>query len=261
MEDYVSLMALAVGKKKDVFGGSSSFGAQVQGDGWLRNWGHWILDPTGKKVELTHPKTLEGVLWTIDVVKRKLYPGSQDVQGTSATAMFAAGKMLTRTSNPGEYGGLDKAVGGKFQVGTVLAPRGPSAFENPPRRAFGPYANRHSVSAKTQYREESYGLLVRVTGYECMKWLVLNIGKQPGILTAWRDPEVLKIRPIFGKVADLMLKTTDVFAMPWNTRYPEYADRGSNELAPVQYGDKPYSEAAMAEIQRKLQEIVDLPRP
>ena len=261
MEDYVSLMELAVRKKSGVFGGSSSLGGSHTGDGWLRNWGHWILDPTLKKVELTHPKTQEGLKWVVDVVKRKLYPGREDTQGTTATTMFAAGKMLTRTSNPGEYGGLDQAVGGKFQYGVVLAPKGPSAFETPPRRAFVVYAAREGVWSKTKFPEESYGLMLRTTSYECMKWLTLNTGKQPGILTAWRDPDVLKIRPIFAKVADLMAKSTDVYPVPWNTRYAEYTDRGNNELLAVEYGERPYTEAAIAEIEKKLQEIVDLPRP
>jgi len=261
MEDYVSTMQLVAQKKPGVFGGDSSKGGSHVGDGWLRNWGRWILDPTTKKVELTNPKTLDGVKWVTDMVKRKLYPGRQDTQGTSGTALFAAGKMWSVTSNPGNWGGLDTAVAKKFEYGAVLAPKGPSAFENPPRRAFIPYANRHAVTSKTKFPEEAYGLLVRVTGYESMKWLTLNTGKQPGNLKAWRDPEVLKIRPLYAKVADLMQKCTDVFPVPWNTRYIEYRDRGDNELLAIEYGEKPYSDAAMAEIEKKLQEIVDLPRP
>jgi len=261
MEDYVSLMDLVTKKKSGVFGGASSLGASHVGDGWLRNWGHWILDPTLKKVELTHPKTQDGIKWVVDVVKRKLYTGRQDIQGTDATSMFAAGKMFSVTSNPGNYGGLDQAVGGKFQYGVVLAPKGPSCFENPPRRAFIPYAAREAVWAKSKFPEEAYGLMVRTTSYECMKWLTLNTGKQPGILTAWRDPDVLKIRPIFAKVADLMAKSTDVYPVPWNTRYTEYVDRGNNELLAVEYGERPLSEATLTDIQKKLQEIVDLPMP
>ena len=114
MEDYVSLMDQAVSKDKTVFGGASSNGISHTGDGWLRNWGRWILDPEGKKIELTHEKTKTAIKWYADAVKRKLYPSRQDTQGTDSIALFAAGKMLTVTSNPGAYGGLDKAVGGKF---------------------------------------------------------------------------------------------------------------------------------------------------
>ncbi len=261
MEDYVSLMELVVSKKKDVFGGSSSMGGSHTGDGWVRNWGGWILDPTVKKVMLTDAKTLTGIKWVTDMVKRKLYAGRQDLQGTSSTALFAAGKMFSVTSNPGNYGGLDKAVGGKFQYGVVLAPKGRSSSETPPRRAFIPYAAREAVWAKSKFPEEAYGLMVRTTSYECMKWLTLNTGKQPGILTAWRDPDVLKIRPIFGKVADLMAKCTDVYPVPANTRYVEYADRANNEMLAIEYGERPLSEQALGEVQKKLQEIVDLPIP
>ena len=261
MEDYVQLMELVASKKPGVFGGASSVGGAHTGDGWIRNWGGWILDPTAKKVELTNPKTVEGVKWLVDVVKRKLYPSRQDLQGTDANSLFAAGKLFSLTSNPGAYGGLDKAVGGKFQVGTVLAPKGPSAFEPTPRRAFIPYANRHGAYSKTKYPEQAYDLLVRTTGFECMKWLTLNTGKQPGNLKAWRDPEILKMRPIYKDVADLMAKCTDVFPVPWNTRYVEYKDQADPGIQALAYGETPYSEQALSQLQTKLQEIVNLPRP
>jgi len=46
-----------------------------------------------------------------------------------------------------------------------------------------------------------------------------------------------------------------------DTRLNEYVDRGNNELTAIEYGEKPYTEAALADIEKKLQEIADLPRP
>jgi ABC-type glycerol-3-phosphate transport system substrate-binding protein len=263
MDDYVTLMDLVVKKKPGMFGGASSMGGSHTGDGWIRNWGGWILDPTQSKVELTNPKTQEGIKWVTDMVARKLYPGRQDVtgQGNDTTSLFAAGKLFSITSNPGAYGGLETAVGTKFKLGTVLAPKGPSTKENPPRRAFIPYANRHGAYSKSKFPEEAYGLLVRVTGFESMKWLTMNTGKQPGNLKAWRDPEVLAKRPIYGKVADLMATCTDIFPVPKNTRYVEYRDRGDAELLKIEYGEAPFSASAMSDIQTKLQAIVDQPAP
>ena len=261
MDEYTQMVELVCSKKPGLLGGGCAMGANNNADAWLRNWGRWVLDPTRKRVELTHPKTLDGIKWLVDMVKRKLWVSRMDTQGTSTTALFGAGKLFSFTNQPAEFASVDTAVNGKFEVGAVIVPKGASTTENPPRRGFGPYANRHAAWAKTRFPEDAYGVLVKITGYECMKWMVMKTGKQPGILTAWRDPEILAKRPLFKDIADLMAKCTDVFPVPWNTRYQEFVDRGDNELQAIEFGEKPYSVDAIAEIERKLQEIVNLPRP
>lgn len=257
MEEYLTLIKL-VSQKKGVLGGSYQTQGGPHLDAMVRNWGRWILDPTRTKVELTHPQTMESLQWLAERVKEKVYPGREG--GGEADAL-GAGKLFSMTTSPAQNQAVVAATKGKVEYGAVIAPKGRAATETPPRRVFSPYANRHCVSAKTKFPDEAYALNVKTTGHDCMKWLVLNRGKQPGILSVWRDPEVLKIYPIFKDIADEMAKCTDVYGIPANTRLTEYRDRMNAELQPFLYAEKPVGEATLGEVQKKLQDIVSLPRP
>jgi ABC-type glycerol-3-phosphate transport system substrate-binding protein len=177
--------------------------------------------------------------------------------------MFFGGKQATYISNPGASQGI---VAGseehKIDLGVCLAPKGPSAFETPPRRAFTPYANTNGVYAKTKHPQEAFDLMVRVTSNEAQKWLTMETGKQPGSqLDLWYDPDIVARFPWFPKVADLMKDCKDWFGMPGNTRYNEWKDVGDNEISPLVFGEVEYTDANVQQVNAHLQEILDLPMP
>ena len=262
-DDYVECMTACVKLKGEGhFGGTADIGGGHGGDGWLRSWGGAILSQDGKQSLFHEPKAQDAIKWQIEQLKMKNIPSRED-ETEGRMQLFLTGKLATYISNPGASQGMAKgAADNNIDMGVVLAPKGPSAFENPPRRGFCPYANTFGVYSKTKYPREAFGLIARVTSVESMKWLCLTTGKQPGALLAtWYEPEVVAKFPWFPKCADLMKTITDVFACPANTRYNEWRDVGTNEIPPLVYGDIEYTQAAVQEVSDHLQEVLDLPMP
>lgn len=263
MEDYVECMSACVKKKgKGYFGGTWSLGGGHTADGWIRNWGSYYMDPDGKKSLLMDKKTQDGLKWCREQIKNGNFP-SREEGAEGATKMFFNSKQATYTTNPGGTTGMiTGSEANKISLGMVLAPKGPSAMENPSRRAFIPYANCMCILAKTKYPKETFGLLQRVTSVEAMKWIVLTKGSQPGaVLESWTDPEILAKYPIYKQIAEIMKSCTDIFPVPANTRYIEHRDIGTNEILPILYGDKEFNDANWKAVNDHMQEILDLPEP
>ena len=263
MDDYVECMAACVKKKgKGFFGGNNAIGGGHVADGWIRNWGGFYMDAEGKKSLFAEEKCVTGLKWLRDQVKNGNYPGREE-GAEGENKMFFGGKQAMIISNPGATTGmLAGAAANKINLKMCLAPKGPSAFETPPRRAFIGYANCEGINAKTKYPNEAFGLLTRVTSVEAMKWIVLTKGSQPGaVLDSWTDPEIVAKYPIFPKVAELLKQYKDVFPVPGNTRYIEHRDIGNNEIPPLIYGDKELNDANINTVNDHLQEILDLPEP
>jgi ABC-type glycerol-3-phosphate transport system substrate-binding protein len=263
MDDYVECMQACVQLKgKGHFGGNAPIGGNHVCDGWVRNWGGFYISPDGNESLFAEEKCQDGIKWLRDQLANGNFPGREDA-AEGEEKMFFAGKQAIRISNPGASNGIvqgSEANGIDLMV--VLCPKGPSAFETPPRRAFIPYANTFGVYSKTKYPKEAFGLIVRVTSVESFKWRTMNYGAQPGaLLDTWYDPEIVAKFPWFPKCADVMKTTTDAFSMPANTRYNEWVGVGANEIPPLVYGEVPYNTANIQAVSDHLQEIIDLPTP
>ncbi len=263
MDDYVECMTACVKKKGEgYFGGLCSLGGGHTPDGWVRNWGGFYMNPEGTQSMLTDPKTRAGLQWIADQIKNKNYP-SREEGAEGQTKMFFGGKQAIYISNPGATTGmLTGAAANNINMGICLAPKGPAAMETPPRRAFIPYANCMGIAKGSKYPNETFGLLLKVTSVDAMKWIVLEKGSQPGaVLESWTDPEILAKYPIFSKVAEIMKSCTDIFPVPANTRYIQWRDIGANEIPPLLYGDVEFNDANLQAVNDHLQEVIDLPEP
>jgi len=263
MDDYVECMQACVKLKgKGFFGGMAPIGGGHVSDGWIRNWGGFYMNPEGDTSLFHEAKCQDGIKFLMEQLANGNYPGRED-SAEGEMQMFLNQKQATYISNPGASQGMVKGAEEQgFELGVVLAPKGPSCFETPPRRAFIPYANTYGVYAKTQYPKEAFGLMIRVTSTECQKWLTMQTGKQPGAqLELWYDPEIVEKFPWFPKVADLMKDCTDVFPVPSNSRYNEWRDVGANEIPALVYGEIEYNDANVQTISDHLQEVHDMPFP
>ena len=266
IEDYVECMEACVqlkgGPGQGFFGGYGDIGGGHGGDGYLRNWGGFIVSPDGTKSMFHEEKAQDCIKFQREMLARGLWPGREDI-AEGQFALFMAGKQAIYISNPGASQGMSAgAAENNIDMGVVIYPKGPAAKENPPRIGFCPYANTFGVYSKTKYPREAFGLIKRVTSVESMKWLCLTTGKQPGaLLDTWYDPEVNAKFPWFAKTADVMKGITDHFAMPANTRYQEWRDVGANEIPPLVFGDVEYNQANVQAVSDHLQEILDLPMP
>ena len=263
MDDYVECMAACVKMKGEgFFGGNAPIGGNHVCDGWIRNWGGFYINPEGTESLFAEAKCQDGIKFIREQLANGNYPGREDRE-EGETLMFFNQKQAILISNPGASQGMVKgAADNGFELGVVLCPKGPSAFENPPRRAFIPYANTFGCYSKTKYPREAFGLIARVTSVESMKWLCLTTGKQPGaLLDTWYEPEIVEKFPWFPKCADLMKECTDHFSMPGNTRYNEWKDVGDNEISPLVFGEVEYNDANINQVNDHLQEVLDLPMP
>ena len=232
MEDLVEVMSACVKKKGEgFFGANISTGGNVEADSWICNWGKGLMDDTYAKSQFATPEVQDAVKWIMEQLKNKNFPGREDA-AEGELKMFLGQKQAMMINNPGASQGM--VAGAKengFELGVVLYPKGASAKENPPRYGFCPYANNFAISAKTQYPQESFDLMLRVLSVESFKWLCLTSGRQPGaLLDTWYDPEVAAKFPWFPKCADVMKKAPPYYPVPANTRYGEYQDVGNNEI-------------------------------
>jgi len=225
---------------------------------WYRCWkGDLIDQQTGKKCLWNTPETQTGFRYKHDRVhKWKIMPGKAELEG-DYKAMWVAGKAAVMEADASRNTGLDKAIGGAFNRGAALLPRLPTGVIG----TVGSVCGFHAY-AKTKYPAECWGLLKECAGFETCIWNTLNTTKQPGpVVAAWHDPRVLKVWDGFALVAKLLDEGVQRYPMPANTRLVEFFDVYGQEFTALLYGDKPYNEANVGALQKKLQDILDLPLP
>ncbi len=266
IDDYVECMEACVqlkgGPGNGYFGGQGDIGGAHAGCGYIRNWGGYIVSQDGTRSGFADEKTQEGIRFQRDMIARGLWPSRDDL-AEGAFQIFMAGRMAVLTSNPGwSQGAKAGAEEHGIDLGVVIYPKGPAAFENPPRIGFSPYANTMGIYSKTKYPRETFGLMMRVASSEAFLWLNETTGSSLGAkLDAWRDPGVNEKYPWFAKTADVMEQIDDMFPCPDNTRYAEWRDVGNNEIPPLVWGDVEYNQANIEMVNDNLQEILDLPMP
>lgn len=263
MDDYAECMEACVKLKGEgFFGGDAPVGGGHVADGWVQNWGGGYMNPEGTECRFNDPKTQDGIKFHREQLANGNYPGRED-RAEGIGHMFFAETLAIRVDNPGAATGMAKGAEELgIDLGVCLAPKGPSAFENPPRRGFSPYTNMKCASRTTKYPEEAFLLVKKVCSTESMLWLFHQIGKQPGgEFAVWRHPDVVADFPIFAKVADLMEETQEPFPMPANVRDRELRDVAGNEIPPLVFGEVEYNQANIDRVHRNMQEIIDLPPP
>ena len=262
VEEFEEFCVGMTDKDKKVFGCAPyGFGGDHGTDGFFRRWGGRYLDETGTKCMFSDPKTQDGFKWQMRAIKEGWFASRTDVtEGT--TKAFVTQVLGSMIGNAGWAGSAKEGVGDAFEYDYALLPQGPLCKGTSPCRGFAPYANAIWSSSQTKYPDLAFGMQARVTSAECSKWSVFNLGRQPGSdLSVWRDPEVLAVYPIWGKIADLMENPAGQFPMPANMRYLEYQDVGNAEYAKLGYGDVDYNEANVAAAENKVQVVLDLPMP
>jgi ABC-type glycerol-3-phosphate transport system substrate-binding protein len=266
IDDYVECMDACVqlkgGPGNGFFGGYGDIGGAHAGDGYLRNWGGYIVSQDGTHSGFADEKAQDSIKFQREMIERGLWPGREDV-AEGQFNLWMAEKMAIYISNPGASQGMKAGADERdIEMGVVIYPKGPAALENPPRIGFCPYANTMGIYAKTKYPREAFGLMMRVASSESFLWLNETTGSSLGAkLDAWHDPKVNATYPWFSKTADVMAQITDMFACPANTRYAEWRDVSNNEIPPLVWGDMDYTQANIQAVNDHMQEILDLPMP
>jgi hypothetical protein len=253
----------AKGKGNGFYGDLTHAAGTHSSHGIYRRWGEGLIDQEGKVSTFSSEDCQEAIKFQRMAWKDGIYAGREDAAEGDFN-MFMAQKTPYLCSNPGASQGMVAgAAENGIDMGVVIGPKGKD-IEKFGTMVHSPYTNTFGCYAKTKYPQESFDLIRTVAGKESMVWLCLETGKQPGAeLDAWRDPQIAAKFPWFPKVADILQDSIGKawFPQPWNTRYAEWIDIGSNEIPPLIYDDIPYNQANIDAVTSHCQEILDLPRP
>jgi len=225
---------------------SRSFGEKTSTDMWL-------MDRDGKTIQWNTPIHKEIGAWYGKLLDDKVAPRAKD---RIETGLFPGGLVATHASIVGGVADFLKKTEGKFEMDAVLLPVGDKG-----RQGTCYSGNQWMLNSKTKHMSEAYKLLNMLTSKDAGVYLATNTAVQPnGRKAAWNDPEVNKINKMFGVAVGLIEAGVEPFPMPNNTRFSEANSAFQAEIDQVWAGTKTWDEQAPI-IQKKLQEIIDQPRP
>jgi len=230
-----------------------------------RSWKGYLISPERTKVGLDLPETQAAHQYFYDWINtHKVQPGRQQIQGGMTPMFYGAKLAIAINTAPNVFVGFKQAVADKFTMGDMMWPSRPSGVVG-----TVPSADATVVYGKTKYPQEAWGLTSLLSSFDCSKWTAVNPPNMtPGAaIKAWNDPEVWKAAPPYKTIAtfldelDKQNRPVGTLPVPVNTRRAEFDDLYNNEFAAMAYGEKPYDKNALADLQKKLQAIVDKPAP
>ena len=116
------------------------------------------------------------------------------------------------------------------------------------------------LNSQTAQVDGAWEVLKALTDKESNVWGAVNSTKIPARKSAYLDPKVNEVNPLYGLSVPIMEEWLEPFPMVWNLRYNEVFQVYAQELAFVVEGEKSWDEYANT-IYDKVQEIVDEDRP
>lgn len=213
----------------------------------------WLMDRQGKTFQFNTPAHKEIGAWLSKLHADKIAPRKKD---QIETGLFVGGLSATHSSIVGGVADFLKKTEGKFEMDAVLLPVGDKG-----RQGTCYSGNQWMLNSKSKNLPEAYKLLTALTSKDAGVYLATTVAVQPnGHKSAWTDPAVNKINKMFGVAVGLIEAGIEPFPMPNNTRFSEANTAFQAEIEQVWEGTKTWDEQAPV-IQKKLQEIIDQPRP
>jgi hypothetical protein len=186
----------------------------------------------------------------------KIQPNREQMEGRHQQ-MFCAQKLAMAIMNPcNVWMTYTKACRDQFSFGHAVWPGLVGGV---------PSCDAAVANGKTKYPDECWALLKLLASFEASKWTALNPPHMtPGaVIAAWEDEQVGIENPIYKDWAAFWGAEPALGTMPVpaNTRLSEFSDTYGNNWSAMLYGDKPYDDANMDDLQGKLQAIMDKPMP
>ncbi len=260
LADWEALARKAADREKGIFGMSfDNITAMHYYSNIARSFGEkdstdmWLMDREGKTFQYNTPIHKEIADWLVRLHNDRIAPRKKD---QIETGLFVGGLSATHASIVGNVADFLKKTAGKFEMDAVLLPVGDKG-----RQGTCYSGNQWMINARTKHMSEAYKLLTMLTSKEAGVYLATNVAVQPnGRKAAWTDPAVNKINRMFGVAASLIEAGVEPFPMPNNTRFSEANTAFQAEVEQIWEGTKTWNEQAPL-IQKRLQEILDQPRP
>ncbi|MCB0093744.1 MAG: extracellular solute-binding protein, partial [Caldilineaceae bacterium] len=188
----------------------------------------------------------------INMVNDQVMPrGADDIEG----GLFDSGRIAFQIASIGELVRYNETSGDRFEVGYMVQPPGPDG-----RRGSCIEGNQWMLNSQTAQVDGAWEVLKALTDKESNVWGAVNSTKIPARKSAYLDPKVNEVNPLYGLSVPIMEEWLEPFPMVWNLRYNEVFQVYAQELAFVVEGEKSWDEYANT-IYDKVQEIVDEDRP
>jgi ABC-type glycerol-3-phosphate transport system substrate-binding protein len=224
-----------------------------------RSFGGYIISQDRKSCGFGKEETQAGHRWCYELIHTdKTSPGRGEILD-SQKSMFYTGMLATVFNCAANiWVGFEQATEGKFTLGHCVWPHGEGM-------GWGttPSADASVAYGKTKYPEACWQFLKLQSSFEISKWTAMHESHMtPGaVIAAWHDSEVMETNPSYANCAKAWdtLKEGEVGSMPvpYNTRRAEFSDKYGNDWQAMLYGDKPYDNAGVEELQNELQAIMD----
>jgi ABC-type glycerol-3-phosphate transport system substrate-binding protein len=120
----------------------------------LRRWGGDLIDRDGTKCVLNSPQSQQAVQSVLDLHAQLLAPKPTDVEPGGEQKLFAAGNSASiANTSLATVANIVAPVGGRFEVGATLTPRGPAGPGNQQAVNF------LGLGAGSKLRDEAWELL------------------------------------------------------------------------------------------------------
>jgi len=212
----------------------------------------WPIDEEGEQFRLLEPLVSDTLQWLIAMVNDQIMPrGADDIDG----GLFDSGRIAFQISSIGELVRYNETSGDRFEVGYMVQPPGPNG-----RHGSCIEGNQWMINSGTSQVDGAWEVLKALTNKESNVWGAINSTKIPARISAYLDPGVNEVNPLYGLSVPVMEEWLEPFPMPHNLRYNEVFQVYQQEVAFIVEGEKTWDEYAET-VYTKVQEIVDLERP
>ncbi len=265
LSDFEQIVRKAANPKGGIYGTKIEVGSPLYAQQYTRTWGSdpkkgsedaWLLAADGKKQQLASPPVKEAFEWYWKLIKDGLVPLADAAPPGQGGDFFTAGQMVSQAAVIGQEAANKEKIADKFQVKSVLWPKGPHGY----RGSCLSY-NTYAANAKTKTPEETFMLLNALTGPEAGLWASIEGHANPYARhSVWSNPKLWDKWPVTKDALDWFDSGIDSFPQPENLRFPEWLDawsqNTSNYLNAKENWDQMYPHT-----QKACQDILDQPRP
>jgi len=206
----------------------------------------WPIDEQGREFRLLEPLVSDAMQWLLAMVNDRVMPrGADDVEG----GLFDGGRLAFEINSIGHLVRFNETVGDRFEVGYMLQPPGPDG-----RRGSCIEGNQWMINSQTEQVDGAWEVLKGLPDKEPNVWGAVNSTKIPARISAYLDPAVNEVNPLYAMSVPVMEEWLEPFPMVWNLRYNEVFQIYNQELAFIVEDDpglmEPFGDRAVSIVPR-----------
>lgn len=221
--------------------------------------GNDTFSADGKKSLFTSDAVATAVTWQYDLMyKHRVAPTPDDLKGVQGglNTLFGNGRSPMTRSSTSFLQTAQQQVQPPAKYWASMHPKPVASKGNPAVWESDVW----TIGATTKFVEQAWKLVLHYTDKDSGLALAKLTGSLNGRPDVWHAPEILNEHPI-RKVMVESMESAQQWTPPYNTRFPEYEAKMTELLTPVWAGKEAPTRSYLAECDRQLQEVLNLPAP